>query len=234
MSGWFGGRERAARGAAKAILRVVLPFLMAALVLMPSRAHAHPHVWVKVQTQILHDQEGRVTGLRHIWTFDEFYSAFATQGLDKDGDGTFNQAELEPLAAENVSSLSEFGYFTFVKADGKAQARAEPQDYRLDEVEGILTLQFTLPLKTPLDPVKRKLTFQVFDPTYFVAFDFDKANPVMLASTAPPACQAKFEGTQTAQAKPSDMNEAFFSALDASSDYGSQFARTVAIDCAAR
>jgi ABC-type uncharacterized transport system substrate-binding protein len=208
--------------------------LVAGLALFPAGALAHPHVWVKVQTQVLHDEEGRVTGLRHAWTFDEFYSAFATQGMDKDGDGKLSQAELEPLAAENVSSLQEFDYFTFVKSEGKDETLAQPRDYRLDHVDGILTLHFTLPMKSALDPLSQKVTFSIYDPTFFVAFDFDKTNPVMLASSAPETCQPKFVEAKTAQVKLSEMGEAFYSSLDASSDFASQFAQKVAIVCGAR
>lgn len=192
---------------------------------------AHPHVWVKVQSQVLHDAKGQVTGLRHTWTFDEFYSAFAIQGLDSDGDGKLSQAELEPLAKENVASLEEFDYFTFLKADGKLEERAKPHDYRLDHAAGILTLHFTLPLKRAVDPLAQKVTFSIYDPTHFVAFDFDKDNAVMLASTAPPTCQAKFEETKMAEVKLSDMGESFYSSLDASSEFGAQFAKSVSIAC---
>ena len=211
--------------------RAILAALCAFLCLLPGSAVAHPHVWVKVQTQVLHDEKGRITGLRHAWTFDEFYSAFATQGLDKDGDGKMSQSELEPLAAENVSSLEEFDYFTFIKANGKDQPRAEPRDSRLDHVDGILTLHLTVPLKTPLDPLLQKVAFSIYDPTFFVAFDFDKSNPVMLTSTAPSSCQAKFAGSKTTQVKLSELGEAFYSSLDASSEFGSQFAQTVDIVC---
>ena len=212
----------------RTVLALAVPLAIAPL----SPAYAHPHVWVKVQSQVLYDDRGKVSGLRHTWTFDEFYSAFAVQGLDTDGDGTYSKSELEPLAKENVASLEEFDYFTFVKADGKIEDRAKPQDYRLDLVDGILTLHFTLPLKNALDPVGQKVTFSVYDPTYFVAFDFDETNPVMLASNAPRTCQAQFNETKAVEAKLSEMGEAFYSSLDANSEFGSQFARTVSITCA--
>jgi len=231
MTASIGRAAHAGSLARRALSPAIMAFVVAALSLLPGSAAAHPHVWVKVQTQVLHDKAGRITGLRHAWTFDEFYSAFATQGMDKDGDGTLSQGELEPLAAENVSSLQEFDYFTFVKANGNDATHAEPRDYRLDHVDGILTLHFTLPLKTALDPLTQKVTFSIYDPTFFVAFDFDKSNPVMLASTAPKSCHPKFAESKTAQVKLSELGEAFYSSLDATSEFGSQFAKTIAIDC---
>ena len=50
----------------------------------------------------------------------------------------------------------------------------------------MLTLYFTLPLKTP---VKAKaLALEVFDPTYFVDFAFAEKDPVSLVG-APAGCQ---------------------------------------------
>src|SRR5262245_10926139 len=35
-------------------------------------ALAHPHVWITAETTVLYEN-GAFTGLRHRWTFDEFY-----------------------------------------------------------------------------------------------------------------------------------------------------------------
>ena len=53
-----------------------------------------------------------------IWTFDEFYTAMALQGLDTDGDGKYSAEELKPLAEVNVNSLKEFDYFTYLHLAG--------------------------------------------------------------------------------------------------------------------
>ena len=44
------------------------------------------------------DNKGRLTAVRHVWRFDDGYSAFASQGLDTDGDGVLTIKELQPLA----------------------------------------------------------------------------------------------------------------------------------------
>jgi len=200
----------------------------------PAPLKAHPHVWVKVQTQVLHGAGGAVTGLRHTWTFDEFYSTFATQGLDKDRDGKYSAEELGPLAEENVKSLSEFDYFTFVKVNGELVERLDPKDYSLAMADGILTLQFTLPLKTPADARKAKVIFDIYDPTYFVAFSFDKANPLMMAASAPSGCAPQFVEQKTASVDTKALSESFYSELGADSDFGVQFAQTVEIACNVR
>ena len=49
----------------------------------------------------------------------------------------------------------------------------------------ILTLHFTLPLKTPVKA--QELVIEVYDPSYFVDFSFEKDNPVGLVGA--PAAQ---------------------------------------------
>ncbi len=86
---------------------------------------AHPHVWVTMTSEIAYDPNGQVEGVRHAWSFDEAYSAFAVQGLDTNQDGTTSREELQELAKINTESLIEFNYFTVVKADGKKQVSAD-------------------------------------------------------------------------------------------------------------
>ena len=45
-----------------------------------SQAQAHPHVWATIKTDLLYAADGSVTGVRHAWTFDDMFSAFATVG----------------------------------------------------------------------------------------------------------------------------------------------------------
>jgi hypothetical protein len=59
-------------------------------------AQAHPHVWVTMTEELLYAADGTVTGVRHAWTFDDMFSAFATQGLEQKTKGTFTREELAP------------------------------------------------------------------------------------------------------------------------------------------
>ena len=66
-------------------------------------AQAHPHVWVTMHTELIYAPDGRVTGVRHAWAFDDMFSTFATQGLEKvRKKGKFTRDELAPLAKVNV------------------------------------------------------------------------------------------------------------------------------------
>lgn len=152
---------------------------------MAGPAAAHPHVWVAVKSDVVFAPDGRVTAIRHSWTFDDMYSAFATQGLAKNG--KIAEADLMALAKINVEQLEEAGFFTFVRAGGRRVEFAPAVDYKLTmDDRQLLTLHFTAPLRQPAS-AGRAFVMQVYDPTYFVAFDLEKTRPVSLAS-APSGC----------------------------------------------
>ena len=86
-------------------------------------ANAHPHVWVTMHTELLYAPDGKITGVRHAWAFDDMFSAFATQGLDTKEKGKFSREDLAPLAKVNIESLKEYDYFTYATADGVKKSR---------------------------------------------------------------------------------------------------------------
>jgi len=45
--------------------------------------------WVTIKSEIVYAPDGSVTGVRHAWTFDDMFSAFATQGLEAKKTGEF-------------------------------------------------------------------------------------------------------------------------------------------------
>ena len=70
--------------------------------------------------------------MRHAWTFDDMYSAFAMQGLERRRRASSRREELEPLAKVNVESLKEYDFFTYAKANGKDVDFVDPMDYHLE------------------------------------------------------------------------------------------------------
>lgn len=153
-------------------------------------ANAHPHVFVDGRAEIIFDKQGRMTAVRNIWEFDRAFSAFASQGLDKNGDGTLSAEELAPLARTNVESLQHYGFFTVLSVGGKHLKLKFPDQYFLRAKAGQLTLFFQLPLQTPTAPGP-STTLEVYDPEYFVAFTFVKDKPITLFD-APTGCVAAY------------------------------------------
>lgn len=205
-------------------LRVVLVLLVSTLFVLP--ASAHPHVWVKSQSELVYGPDGMVTGIRQHWSFDDMFSAFAVQGLGAAEKSTYTRQELEPLAKTNIESLKEFDYFTFVSADGKKIALGEPlSDYWLDYKDAVLTLNFTLPLQKP---VKAKdLKVEIYDPTYFVSFELAKDKPAVLVG-APSQCKLATELPREltfAEGKKLSENP------EAAANWGAFFANKILVNC---
>jgi ABC-type uncharacterized transport system substrate-binding protein len=166
----------------------ILTIALTSLLIAAGTASAHPHVWVTMKSAVVYGPDGSITGVRHAWTFDDMYSAFAVQGLESKKKGEFTTEELKPLAQVNVESLKEYDFFTYAKANGKNVAFAEPVDYSLEfnPKDTVLTLHFVLPLKAPLKA--KALDLEVFDPSYFVDFSLVEKDPVSLEK-APAGCQ---------------------------------------------
>jgi len=209
-------------------MRALLGWLLAAgLLLAASAASAHPHVWITATSELLYAEDGSITGVRHAWTFDDMFSAYAVQGLEAKKKGAYTREELGPLAQTNVESLKEYAYFTFAKADGKKERFGEPVDYFLDYKDSVLTLHFTLPLKTPLKP--KQLMLEVFDRSFFIDFQMAKDNPVKLVG-APPGCQMKLDRPSDGTASAQKLNEQTF--MDGpNANFGMMFANKITVDC---
>jgi ABC-type uncharacterized transport system substrate-binding protein len=162
-------------------------------------AKAHPHVFVKARSEILFDRQGRMIDIRHVWQFDPAFSAFASQGLDKNADGKLSAAELAPLAKTNVQSLKYYGFFTWLTVDKRKIKLKFPDKYFLRDNKGLLTLYYELPVAVPTPPGPT-MTLEVYDPEYFVAFTFAKKNPITLYN-APPGCKAAYHPPHPLDAK---------------------------------
>ncbi len=206
---------------------ICLVLLVAALLAGDLPASAHPHVWVKSSSELLYAQDGTLTGVRHIWTFDRTFSAYAVEGIESKTKGVYSREELAPLAQTNVESLKEFGFFTFAKAEGKKQKFLEPVDYFLEYRDEALVLHFTLPLKTPFKT--KQLALEIYDPTYFVDFALAESEPVKLVG-APSSCTLKTERPSDGHATAKQLSEDAFENGD-NSTYGAMFANKITVDC---
>ncbi len=157
-----------------------------------SSVGAHPHVWVDMRSTIVFNDDGALAGVYHRWTFDEFFSAYASQGLETDGDGVLSREELQPLAEVNVESLHEFDFFTFLDLDGERGQFVNPEDYWLEHDGRQLTLHFVLPLAEPLMMDARNVSIEVFDPSFFVDFTPAETEAAALYN-APDYCRMEVE-----------------------------------------
>jgi ABC-type uncharacterized transport system substrate-binding protein len=210
-------------------LRRLLGLLLVAagIALGAASAQAHPHVWITAKSQLIYAPDGSITGVRHAWTFDDMFSTYVLQGIETKTKGVYSKEELAPLAQTNVESLKEFGFFTFAKADGRKEKFLEPVDYFLEYKDSLLTLHFTLPVKTPFKA--KQLALEVFDRAFFIDFKYADKDPIELVG-APADCKMQFQRPNDGSAGAQKLGEQNFMGGDGG-NYGAMFANKIMVDC---
>jgi ABC-type uncharacterized transport system substrate-binding protein len=199
-------------------------------IFLPSLAFAHPHVWVTVRSQILFSPAGEMTAVVHDWTFDEMYSAFATQNLAPPGQ-LVKRKDFAQLAKENSGQLAQIGYFTVVKIGGKQVDFGNVTDYWMEErPDHLVTFHVVLPLKTPAPPGKFA-TMMVSDPEFFVDFEFDDKDPVQLENP-PTGCSLSITHPRPLDVEDSKkLSESFFTNLSPGAGFGFKLASRAIVAC---
>jgi ABC-type uncharacterized transport system substrate-binding protein len=184
---------------------------------------------------VVFDDKGLITGLNLMWTFDDAYAQLALEGLDTNGDGVYSQAELEPLTKENLESLKDYDFFTVMRFNGEKQPFGPIVESGQIYSNNKLQLHFQVPLKTPLDPVKGEFVAKIYDPEFYVEFNYVKDDPVTAIGNMPRNCgllvkplltDAEIEQTRAMLAtKGKDWKP------DTNEDFGAIFAQPVIIQC---
>lgn len=109
----------------------------------------------------------------------------------------------------NVESLQEYRYFTFVHSSSKRILLQKPTNYWLDYNDGLLTLNFTLPLKTPVSA--QTLSLEFYDPVGFIDFTLSERNAIKLFG-APASCKLNIRKPDAGPST-STLSEEFFNSL---------------------
>jgi ABC-type uncharacterized transport system substrate-binding protein len=210
---------------------------LSALAAAAAPASAHPHVWIEMRSDVVFDDQGQITAMNLMWTFDDGYAQMAIDGLDTNGDGVYSTSELEPLTKENIASLKDYEYFTVMRFNGQKQALGEVTEFGQIWSNEKLQLHMRVPLKTPVDPTKGEFVAKVYDPDFFIAMDYAKDEPVTAIGAMPKTCAI------TVKPVPSDaeieQTRAMLSTKgpewkpENDEDFGALFAQPVFVQCKA-
>lgn len=168
--------------------------------------------------------------MRYRWKFDEFFSAYAFEGQDKNKNGKAEKEELDALLAEILGNIHNINYFT--KFDGNAHVPTFKEAKPISAVmEGRqIVVQFELRLEKPVDLFKHEVRYGIYDDEFYIAMNHDPDVTPITLSNAPKGCAFNLE-----PASPDPAMVAYASSLgkdeSGGSDLGIQFAEWVTLSC---
>jgi len=162
-------------------------------------AAAHPHMWIDAEAELVFDAAGRLAAVRQTWRFDEMFSAYGLQGLPRRADGSYAPDRLQSMADDWMQALGEpeSHYFTRVAQAGRSLPFGPPRAARVvwDKAAERLSLAFELPLAQPVALAGKAVQLDVFDPTYFIAYEF-AGQAAVLMTGAPQGCSRSYRPPQ--------------------------------------
>ena len=166
---------------------------LVALLLASVPALAHPHVFADARMEIVGDGHGHLAEIRNSWSMDELFSSSVIPDFDKNANGKLDKDELKAVGEQIRSSIAEWSFYTAVSSGARDIAMDPPSllNATYDAQAGKLDLDFVMKPKKPVDLTKEKVTFAVYDKSYFVAFDFPDETRFILKKL-PASCRKKF------------------------------------------
>ena len=212
--------------------------LVLACVAFGSPALSHPHAWIETRSDVVFDDKGRIAAINIEWDFDANYSEMAVEGLDANADGYHSAGELLPLARENLIALKDYDYFVKARAGAEAVQYGEVTQYGIIYSNGVLKMHFTLPLAAPIDPFAAEFVYRIYDPSFYIAIDFAENSPLALLGNPPDPCAIELRPAPTGAEIEITRDMLAEKGQDwqppEEDDFGSKFARPVAVVCKAK
>ena len=195
-------------------------------------AFTHPHVFAETKTEVV-GNAGKLEALRHVWRFDEFFSATVQLEFDKDGDNKLNDAELAAIAATIKKSTAQFNYFQNVYDNGREVAMTVPGDMTIGFEGPSMILVFESKPEREV-ALAGSLSFGIFDETFYTSLDF--INDTDLSGQGfPQACTfavVRPDPDEAIKQNEGTLTEQFFSDKDQGiSDFSKMFATRLEAKC---
>ncbi|HUL05156.1 MAG TPA: DUF1007 family protein [Candidatus Acidoferrum sp.] len=151
-------------------------------------ATAHPHVFID-DTVTFVFADGKITGLRLFWTFDEVFSQTLLEDFDANRDGSFSATEIAKVKKTSLPSLKQFGYFVHLWVDGKPFTAFDATDLMVTNKSGAVSYDMQITLAKPLDPRHAKIEAAIFDDTYYVEVALHASAPVRFKGVPDGSCK---------------------------------------------
>jgi ABC-type uncharacterized transport system substrate-binding protein len=174
---------------------------------------AHPHVRISAEVSVV-VEKGAIVALKHRWTFDEEFRRSNFDEFDVDQNGILEESELSAFRELSLDTLKRFDSFTVVSSGGAKIKLKEPAAVRFDMQATKPVYEFEVALRVPVPSMEAKTTVEVYDPTYFSAFQFPSDHAITIEAKDGTICSASLASPQRASAQMKDYR-AFMAAFGA-------------------
>lgn len=213
--------------------RSSLGLCLIASILSPiGTASAHPHVFAETRLEIETSKSGMILELRHVWRFDEVFSASVVLDFDENNDLELDDGELIKIGEIVRQSLAEYDYYTNVSVDGRDFAMSAPDILNADYIDGQLLLFFSMEPKTPLE-LKGKISAGVYDPTFYAAMEFINDEDLLITGPSANKCKHSVirpDADEVITQNQSTLTDAFYAETE-SNDLSKLFATRIELTC---
>jgi ABC-type uncharacterized transport system substrate-binding protein len=165
--------------------RVSAPLVFVAFLLsvFPAVSFSHPHVFLENSLTIIFDQQG-LAGILVKWVFDEFFSSMIVGEFDRNHNGKLEDSEIPGIKKGAFSNLANFGYFTFIRIEGKPFKVRYVRDFSATMAEGKLIYEFLIPCHVKATTTFKEFVISQYDPSYYTMVAFAKDRPVRVKDTS--------------------------------------------------
>ena len=193
---------------------------------------AHPHYWIDLKTDMILDEQGRLAAIRQHWAFDLFFSMMTVADVvNEHGD---KQVGLKKMGSQMISNLAKQQYFSVLTIDGTEVVLPRPSQFQLTEntqpEQPILELDMRFDMTSPLVIKDKDLVWSVFDPTYYIAMNYSKAENIAIQGGKGAQCKLDLDAPN-----PSSELTEYAQSLDRTQKdtdgLGIQFAEKIRINC---
>ena len=208
-------------------------FILLLLSISSSPLSAHPHNWITLKSEFLINEKGELTVVRSHWEFDIYFSMMTIAAVMNEE--TVQPNSLEILGDDMINNMESYRYFSLLKINNKSVPLGRPQPYELNIVPNkeqqqqlVLSMDFKFDKPIPLN--NKEVSWQVFDPTYFIDMRHQDASKITISNAQGIECKKRI-----VLPEPTDDMIDYAMSLDRSQTetqgLGESFAEKVVIQC---
>lgn len=211
--------------------RIAVVLLISAVTILGRIVPAipHPHILAEARLEIMVDEAGGVTKLKHLWRFDEFFSSTVILEFSTGGDFELKDEELLAVSRTIHASLADFNYFQTILSDAQEVAMTPPDELHAYFDDSQLVVAFETVPRDPL-ALTGRVSFGIYDPTLFTAIEFQEDDHISV-TRVPTGCEqviVRPDPYEVIAENRDSLTDDFF---NDSTDYAAITATRLEVDC---